>query len=181
MSKLYITESVEVPSVTITSSSGHTATTSSSPASPAASPSTLQPSNHRRKKPKRRSTGVVNLEVDVSFWLICLFLMIVVYYFSWIQMKSFLSKCQDTTIIWKNDLLLFIRSRKIFLLLDMYKYYRGKYLRYHQSQSMNYSHLVSMRHPVVKETLCFLTHNRFSFWWPSFTPFTKYNNCVSFG
>merc|ERR1711874_356512 len=25
---------------------------------------TLQPSNHRRKKPKRRSTGVVNLDVD---------------------------------------------------------------------------------------------------------------------
>lgn len=61
-------ENVEVPSVTITSSSGITATTSSSPASPSpASPSTLHPSNHRRKKPKRRSTGVVNLDVDVRF------------------------------------------------------------------------------------------------------------------
>jgi len=56
-----IPENVEVPSVTITSSTGITAgTTSSTPSSP----STLQPSNHRRKKPKRRSTGVVNLDVD---------------------------------------------------------------------------------------------------------------------
>merc|ERR1719468_537328 len=57
-----IPENVEVPSVTITSSSGLSSTTSSTAAS--ASPSTLQPSNHRRKKPKRRSTGVVNLDVD---------------------------------------------------------------------------------------------------------------------
>jgi len=56
-----IPENVEVPSVTITSSGGITApTTSSTPSSP----STLQPSNHRRKKPKRRSTGVVNLKED---------------------------------------------------------------------------------------------------------------------
>merc|ERR1711899_681222 len=56
-----IPENVEVPSVTITSSGGITApTTSSTPSSP----STLQPSNHRRRKPKRRSTGVVNLDVD---------------------------------------------------------------------------------------------------------------------
>jgi hypothetical protein len=54
-----IPENKEVPSVTITSS----ATTS--PVSPTASASSsLQPSNHRRKKPKRRSTGVVNLEFD---------------------------------------------------------------------------------------------------------------------
>merc|ERR1711860_58400 len=63
---------VEVPSVTITSSSSGTkVTTSTSAASAAASggsasPSSLHPSSHRRKKPKRRSTGVVNLDVDVS-------------------------------------------------------------------------------------------------------------------
>ena len=67
----YIAENVEVPSVTITSSSSGTkVTTSTSAASAAsggsASPSSLHPSSHRRKKPKRRSTGVVNLDVDVS-------------------------------------------------------------------------------------------------------------------
>jgi len=58
-----IPENVEVPSVTITSSAGVTgvSTTSSTPSSPSTG---LQPSNHRRKKPKRRSTGVVNLDVD---------------------------------------------------------------------------------------------------------------------
>ena len=55
-----------MPSVTITSSASGTATTSTTPAGSATSASTLQPSNHRRKKPKRRSTGVVNLDVDVS-------------------------------------------------------------------------------------------------------------------
>ena len=62
---LLLSENVEVPSVTITSSRGITETTTSSTPS---SPSTLQPSNHRRKKPKRRSTGVVNL-TDVSLFL----------------------------------------------------------------------------------------------------------------
>jgi len=59
-----IPEHTEVPSVTITSSTGITgvSTTSSTPSSP--SMTGLQPSNHRRKKPKRRSTGVVNLDMD---------------------------------------------------------------------------------------------------------------------
>ena len=61
----YIAENVEVPSVTITSSSSGTKVTTST-ASGSASPSSLHPSSHRRKKPKRRSTGVVNLDVDVS-------------------------------------------------------------------------------------------------------------------
>ena len=63
---MIFTEHTEVPSVTITSSTGITgvSTTSSTPSSP--SMTGLQPSNHRRKKPKRRSTGVVNLDMDVS-------------------------------------------------------------------------------------------------------------------
>ena len=64
----FFLENLEVPSVTITSSASGTATTSTTPAGSATSSSTLQPSNHRRKKPKRRSTGVVNLDVDVSFF-----------------------------------------------------------------------------------------------------------------
>ena len=63
---IFFIENLEVPSVTITSSASGTATTSTTPAGSATSSSTLQPSNHRRKKPKRRSTGVVNLDVDVS-------------------------------------------------------------------------------------------------------------------
>ena len=64
---MIFTEHTEVPSVTITSSTGITgvSTTSSTPSSP--SMTGLQPSNHRRKKPKRRSTGVVNLDMDVSY------------------------------------------------------------------------------------------------------------------
>ena len=64
--RFFFIENLEVPSVTITSSASGTATTSTTPAGSATSASTLQPSNHRRKKPKRRSTGVVNLDVDVS-------------------------------------------------------------------------------------------------------------------
>ena len=65
----YIAENVEVPSVTITSSKSGSTSAAASAASGAggsASPSSLHPSSHRRKKPKRRSTGVVNLDVDVS-------------------------------------------------------------------------------------------------------------------
>jgi len=56
-----IPENVAVPSVTITGSNSNVTTSTTSSAS---SPSSLHPSSHRRKKPKRRSTGVVNLDVD---------------------------------------------------------------------------------------------------------------------
>merc|ERR1712029_929221 len=53
--------------VTITSSKSGATSAAASAASGAggsASPSSLHPSSYRRKKPKRRSTGVVNLDVD---------------------------------------------------------------------------------------------------------------------